>query len=298
MKKWKGIVGIICAALLAGASVIPCMAEETDAKEETPRMTSFIGCDGTVISVENGRLTMNRRIGDYTDELIVNLSEDTKILDAVNGLPVPAENLESGEAIRVYTAPFMTLSLPPITNGVLVLCDVPADAGFPTYAVVDTLTKKEGSDGEYVIGLEDGTSVAVNATTQFLPYLTRNIVTAEDMIPGTPILIWTGYGDSAANKIVIFQRENLREGLEGETAQIADGWKETDGSWYFYEDGELKTGWLLDGGDWYYLNPETGRMQTGFVTLSGKTYYLKDDGRMLTEAAVFVPDANGELHLQ
>ena len=60
----------------------------------------------------------------------------------------------------------------------------------------------------------------------------------------------------------------------------------------------MKTGWLLDGGDWYYLNPETGRMQTGFVTLSGKTYYLQEDGRMLTKAAVFVPDANGELHLQ
>lgn len=229
MKKWKGIVGIVCAALLAGTSVIPCMAEETDAKEEMPRMTGFIGCDGTVVSVENGRLTMNRRIGDHTDELIVNLSEDTKILDAVNGLPVPVENLGAGEAIRVYTAPFMTLSLPPITNGVLVLCDIPADAGFPMYAVVDTLTKKAGSDGEYVIGLEDGTAVTANASTNFLPYLTRNIVTAEDMIPGTPILIWTGYGDSAANKIVIFQRENFREDMEGEEPQTADGWREADG---------------------------------------------------------------------
>ena len=36
-------------------------------------------------------------------------------------------------------------------------------------------------------------------------------------------------------------------------------------------------------------------MATGFVTVDGKTYFLKDDGRMLTEAAEFVPDANGAL---
>lgn len=39
-------------------------------------------------------------------------------------------------------------------------------------------------------------------------------------------------------------------------------------------------------------------MATGFVTVDGKTYFLKDDGRMLTEAAEFVPDANGALSLK
>ena len=43
---------------------------------------------------------------------------------------------------------------------------------------------------------------------------------------------------------------------------------------------------------------ESGRMATGFVTVDGKTYFLKDDGRMLTEAAEFVPDANGALSLK
>ena len=46
------------------------------------------------------------------------------------------------------------------------------------------------------------------------------------------------------------------------------------------------------------LDPASGRMATGFVTVDGKTYFLKDDGRMLTEAAEFVPDANGALSLK
>ena len=62
--------------------------------------------------------------------------------------------------------------------------------------------------------------------------------------------------------------------------------------------GRKKTGWLCEGTDWYYLDPESGRMATGFVTVDGKTYFLKDDGRMLTEAAEFVPDANGALSLK
>lgn len=301
MRKWKSFMGIVCAALLAGMASVPCMAEETGSGSGMPVLFSPAPCDGTVVSVENGVLTMNRRIGNDTEELIVNLTEDTKILDAANGLPIPAENLGVGEAVRVYTSPIMTLSLPPITNGALVLGDVPADAGFPVYTVVTELAKKTENDSEYTVTLEDGTTCTVNSSVQLLPYLTRNIVTAEDMIPGTPVLIWKG-NNGTVSKIVVFQRENLLQNGTGDGTQdaapVLNGWKQTDESWYFYENGEMKTGWLLDGGDWYYLNPETGRMQTGFVTLSGKTYYLKEDGRMLTEAALFVPDKNGELHLQ
>ena len=34
------------------------------------------------------------------------------------------------------------------------------------------------------------------------------------------------------------------------------------------------------------------------TTTENGTYFLKDDGRMLTEAAEFVPDANGALSLK
>ena len=32
-------------------------------------------------------------------------------------------------------------------------------------------------------------------------------------------------------------------------------------------------------------------MQTGFLTLDGKTYYLQENGKMLTKAKTFTPDA-------
>ena len=256
-----------------------------------------------MISAEDGRLHLNRRVEGGMTEVVVNLSEDTKILDAVNGFPVSVENLDDGEAVRVYTGPAMTLSLPPITNGLLVLADAPADSGFPVYAVVESLTqepdKADGTEAAYILETAGGMKYTVSDSTVLLPYLTRNMVFATDLKKGTPILLWTdGTDGSAAEKIVIFQGEGQDAGNENADGLGFHGWKEEAGSWYYYEQGQKKTGWLCEGTDWYYLDPESGRMATGFVTVDGKTYFLKDDGRMLTEAAEFVPDANGALSLK
>ena len=197
----------------------------------------------------------------------------------------------------------MTLSLPPITNGLLVLADAPADSGFPVYAVVESLTqepdKADGTEAAYILETAGGMKYTVSDSTVLLPYLTRNMVFATDLKKGTPILLWTdGTDGSAAEKIVIFQGEGQDAGKENADGLGFHGWKEEAGSWYYYEQGQKKTGWLCEGTDWYYLDPESGRMATGFVTVDGKTYFLKDDGRMLTDAAEFVPDANGALSLK
>lgn len=297
MKKWKGLAGISCTALLAVMMGLTAFASN-GAPDLIPGYTP-IPFDGTVVSVEDGCLTMNRQLDWGTDELIVQLTDDTRILDAVNGYPVSVENLSEGEPVRVYSGMTMTMSLPPITNGIVILCDIPSDAGFPIYTDVQEL--KADENGGYILTTIDGTVVTVNDETILMPYLTRNIVCAEDMIPGTTILLWTDVMDpSTAGKIVIFPGENgfgaAPSGDMMMEPQPEQGWKLTDEGWYFFENGEVKKGWLFESGDWYYLNPETGLMHTGFITLDGKTYFLKEDGRMLTEAHAFTPDENGELH--
>ena len=163
---------------------------------------------GTVVSMENGELTMNRRIGDSTEEVIITISDDTKILDGVDGYPVEADTLTEGKAINVYVGPAMTMSLPPIANGLMIITDVPEDAAFPTYIKVKSLDKGS-ADGEYVLTTVDGSEYTVTAETRLLPYLTRNIVSTEDLTEGTDILIWTSADDAAkAEKIVVFQGED------------------------------------------------------------------------------------------
>lgn len=129
---------------------------------------------GTVVSMENGELTMNRQVGDSTEEVIITISDDTKILDGVNGYPVEADTLTEGKAVNVYVGPAMTMSLPPIANGIMIITDVPEDAAFPKYTQVESLDQGS-ADGEFVLTTVDGSEYTITAETRLLPYLTKNI---------------------------------------------------------------------------------------------------------------------------
>lgn len=52
-------------------------------------------------------------------------------------------------------------------------------------------------------------------------------------------------------------------------------------TYYFDNDGYMKTGWLQLGMDWYYLN-SAGAMETGWININNKFYYLNYDGKMKT----------------
>lgn len=65
------------------------------------------------------------------------------------------------------------------------------------------------------------------------------------------------------------------------TSSDQSGWVKSDGKWYFYESGDLKTGWVKSDDKWYYLD-DLGVMQTGFVKVDGSWYYLSSSGAMFT----------------
>lgn len=281
------MTSLLCAAALTAAMGFTSMAENTNG-QLTPVLF-----DGTIERVEEGRFYMNRYLGDGTEEVVVNITEETRILDAVNGYPVSYDSLESGENIRVYAGPAMTMSLPPITNGQVIFTDIPADFRVPSYETVSSLTKNQ--DGTYTVVTAAGNSYQVDDSTILLPYLTRNMVYADNLQPGVNCVVWSQDAQQAY-KIVIFQGENgYGNGADDQTGVQLHGWSETSEGWYYYDQGEIKKGWLSDGEDWYYLNLESGLMETGFITVDGKTYYLNEDGRMLKEARIFTPDENGVL---
>jgi len=64
------------------------------------------------------------------------------------------------------------------------------------------------------------------------------------------------------------------KGLKGE---LASGWIEIDGAYYYYKSGEKVTGWLKLSGKYYYMD-ENGVRQTGWLTIGSKTYYLNASG--------------------
>ena len=174
-------------------------ADTESASESDPMM-------GTIVSVEDGQLTMHRQDNGFDEDVVITIAEDTKVLDAENGYPVELSDLKEGNTISAYVDGAMTLSLPPIANGLVIL--VQAEGyDFPRYTKVKELTAAD-TEGEWILTAENGINYEITAETRLLPYLTRNIVSEEDLTEGTEILIWNEENGNKAEKIVVFQGEN------------------------------------------------------------------------------------------
>ena len=135
-------------------------------------------------------------------EIVLNIAEEnTRVLDAVDGLPVSLTDISEGEIIYAYLGPAMTLSLPPITTPSMVICKIPADFRVPEYVKVSEMEKQE--DGSYLLTGTNKTEYSVPADCVILPFLTRNMVRLEHVAEGNYCLVWMG-NEAQVSKIVLF----------------------------------------------------------------------------------------------
>lgn len=274
--KFKKLLALTCtAAFLLGSAMNAHAAED---------LSQPIRIHGSVISKGDNSLTIdNQASASYVGEMVLHTDDtQTRILDAVSGLPAALSDIQDGSFIYAYISPVMALSLPPQTSAEMILCNIPADFRVPDYIQVESMV----TDGDNTFSLKatNGKEYSVPGNCSVNPYLTRNIVTLADVTAGKTCLVYEDE-DNEVYKIILFAG----------SAQ-GSGWTQELNNWVYYkEDGTRHTGWLLYNGDWYYFDPATAVMVTGFVTVDGNTYYMQEDGRMLTSAKTFVPDANGIL---
>lgn len=73
----------------------------------------------------------------------------------------------------------------------------------------------------------------------------------------------------------------ISQSVEYGSRVINNGWVESNGNWYYYQNNTKQVGWIQVSGTWYYTNP-SGVMQTGWLNLHGTWYYLESNGAMQT----------------
>ena len=169
-------------------------------------------CVWGTVSRFGDRLSLKNVQGDAAqEELILNISGETRILDAVNGYPAAADSLQDGTVVYAYISQAMALSLPPQSHAELILCEIPADFAVPSYEAVKSLTPADTQNTAWQVTTLRGSVYKIDASTILLPYLTRNIVTAQDLIEGRNFLVWSS-ADGTASKIVMFppKREDIQ----------------------------------------------------------------------------------------
>ena len=158
---------------------------------------------GPILRVEDGNVVIdNRSEVSFRGEMVVTVDpEHTRILDGENGYPVEVSELNEGEAVFVYIGPAATMSEPPMVNASLILCKIPSDLRVPDYVHVTAM--EEQADGSYLLSGDNGIQYLVPADCEILPFLTRNVVTLQDVQAGGSCLIWSDERRTA-QEIVLF----------------------------------------------------------------------------------------------
>lgn len=237
-------------------------------------MKKYKEMSGTINEISTDKILFSTS-NDLNSEMFLNLSKGTIIIDGVSGIPVSVKNLNVHDKIHVYIGQTMTLSLPPIANAKVIITNIPKDDNIPRYVHVESI--RNNTNGSVTIVSEGGKYEAtIDNTTNLFTYLTKNIVTIDDITIGTNLLLWENPHTLQTKDIP--KKINVTKCL---ITPIDEGWIKEDSKWYFIKDGEKAKGWIKDNEKWYFFN-ENGTMQTNWVKNNGKWYFLSEDGSMKT----------------
>ena len=207
---------VLCAALLS----IPAAAAETE--EETPARLGPVAYWGTVTWIDEDSFLLDRgERDDLSDAVVVHVG-DAPCLDAVTGNTMNVKDLKDGDTAYAWVGPAMMLSMPPQSAASLILGNIPADYAVPQYYEITGSVITEASAVLSVAGSND--TVTVPASAQVSPYLTRNLVTLADLVPGTRILVWSD-AKGTPEKVLVFAY-----GYRGYVAAAEDGTVSVNGA--------------------------------------------------------------------
>ena len=203
----KLIAAALCAAMLCVPALAAASAPGAGAYVPNPQYTVI---SGTVAHQKDGGLLMSTSTGEPTEDYIL-WTEGVMILDAVSGEPVDAKSIKDGSTVYAWLGAqtAMTMSLPPQVTPELLLVNIPADFKVPQYDVIvraNYIMKGIPGYSGMAITLSDGTACQVWQDAAVTPYLTRNRVTYQDLLPGTRVLVWAD-DEGQASRVIVFPYE-------------------------------------------------------------------------------------------
>ena len=184
--------------------VEPVSGAIESAEGSQPEKMEAVRIYGPVTHMEDGRLSIdNQSDASSAGEIILNVSqESTYVLDAVSGMPMALEDIRDGDTVYAYIGPAMTMSLPPMTNAAVIFANIPADFKVPDYVEVKSVVTDAQTSHTVLTGA-DGTEYTLSEDCEIFPYLTRNIVTLDDLTQGRKAAVWSDE-DNTATRIMVF----------------------------------------------------------------------------------------------
>lgn len=162
--------------------------EGTEDVEEMPASATYFGTvesiekdgEGNVISIS---LTSEEN-GDY----VMNVSNNTVWVDAVEKVKASQEDLTDGETIYVYHSPVSTRSLPPQSEAFAVVLNVPQDIAVGVYHEVEEVTTTENETR--LLTNNGGLYLIISDETAVKDYETGEVADISAVAEGDRVIAW------------------------------------------------------------------------------------------------------------
>jgi hypothetical protein len=172
---------VICSSLLVLAMCVPVYAAQGQALP--------VGMAGQIIAQGDGNITVQNAQG---STVVLNITPETIIVDAATGMSVGLD-MRMDNNVTVFYGPISTRSMPPISNAVGIALNVTEPgAGLSFYYGVVEQVASRTAESVTLLGGNGRLAVTINRSSQIMPYLTRNLVSIDNIDVGTALLVCTG----------------------------------------------------------------------------------------------------------
>ncbi len=207
----KILAAVLCAAMLCVPTLAAGSSNAPGAGTYVPD-PQYTMVWGAATWQDNGSLLVRKSGENKPTDGMALWTKNAIVLDAVSGEPVDAKSIKDGSTVYAWLGAqtAVAMSLPPQVTPELLLVNVPADYKVPQY---DVIVRSDGLTGLGIpnrsgmsVTLSDGTVYQVWQDAQVKPYLTRNRVTYQDLLPGTRVLVWAD-DKGQASRVIVFPYE-------------------------------------------------------------------------------------------
>ena len=167
-------------------------ASDTAAAESAENTTSSIRVFGaaneiSIGGIKNGQILLeNDEEGAAYPQVLLNITEDTLILSAEDYSQKALSNIAVGDTLYADISPAMTRSIPPMSNAIVVFCEVAEDSVIPTCAQITDIQTAE--DGQVTIVTDQSLNLLPNESTRVLSLDGSSELSVSDLAIGDTIL--------------------------------------------------------------------------------------------------------------
>ena len=162
--------------------------EETEDVEEMPASETYFGTVASIEKDEEGNVVSISLTSEENGDYVMNVTDNTVWVDAVEKVKASQEDLTEGETIYVYHSPVSTRSLPPQSEAFAVVLNVPQDIAAGVYHEVEDIV----TNGEIFTITTDNGGLYLNVTsdTQVKDYTTGESAEIGNVDRGDRIIAW------------------------------------------------------------------------------------------------------------